>query len=167
ANTAGNLCCSPSLPPINCNTGNAAGTRNLYNGCLYAINNGFNYAANSSIKVTMQANIGTGFGVGGTLPKTPTNGDLNIKNIAYWVTVRTVKTIPQLFSSLLGNTQGTVAAIGTAAIVAVTVPGSFYGMNQVGDCLATGSGLLTSTAQLSDCGVDVDVKGNGSVCANS
>lgn len=161
ANTANNLYCSPSVPPIDCGTGNASGTSNLYNGCLYAINNGFNYESNSKIKVRMQADVGALSGVLiGSLPTTPTGASLNIQNIAYWVTVRTAKSVPQLFSSMLGNNNGLVSAIGTAAIVAVTVPGSFYGMNQVGDC-------LTVSGVQDDCGVDIDVKGNGSVCANS
>jgi hypothetical protein len=141
--------------PVDCGTGVATGGSNLYNGCLYAINNGFNYATNTSIRVRVQADIGTS-----SLPKTPTGGALNINNIAYWVTVRTVKNIPQLFSAVLGNTKGTISAIGTAAVVAVTVPGSFYGMNQVGDC-------LTVSGVRDNCGVDINVKGNGSVCPNS
>jgi Flp pilus assembly protein TadG len=161
ANTANNLYCSPSLPPIACGTGNASGTSNLYNGCLYAINNGFNYATNSKIQVTMQSDVGSLSGVLiGSLPTTPTGASLNIKDIAYWVTVRTVKSTPQLFSAMLGNNNGIVSAIGTAAIVAVTTPGSFYGMNQVGDC-------LTVSGVQDNCGVDINIKGNGSVCANS
>jgi len=152
------LWCSPSLPGVDCGTGNAAGASNLYAGCLYAINNGFNYNRDNQMKVRMQADIGTA-----SQPVTPTGASLNIAsaNIVYWVTVRAVTNIPQLFSSIMGNTKGTVAAIATAAIAAQTTPGSFIGLNRENDC-------LTYTGAKTNCGVDIDVSSAGNAnCFNN
>jgi len=131
--------CQPT--PLAC--GSVSSTP-LKNGCLYAKTNGFDYTSGSSRQnVTIQANDHS------TLPPTAP-GVIDVK---YWVTVRTVQTIPQLFSAVLGNTLGTVSAIGTAGIVGSIQPGSFYGMNHKGDC-------LTGTAG-PNCGVDVQVGGGG------
>ena len=156
--SATNLWCSATAPGVACGTGNASGASNLYAGCLYAINNGFNYASNTSMKVWMQADAG-----GNSQPVTPTGASLNIdaNNIKYWVTVRAVTTVPQLFSSLLGNTQGTVAALGTAAVAAQTTPGSFIGLNREGDC-------LTYSGSKTDCGADITISSSGnSTCYNN
>ncbi len=77
---------------------------NLLNGCQYALKNGFNWTAPQN--VTMQSGSAPG-----SYPTTPAGASLGVSNISYWVTVQTVQTIPQLFSVVLGNTQGTVAAI--------------------------------------------------------
>ena len=120
---------------------NAVTGTNLENGCLYAKTNGFDYTKVSSRQtVTIQSNDHS------TLPPTAPG----INNISYWVTVRTVQTVPQLFSAVLGNALGTVSAIGTAGIVGEVAPGSFYGMNRRGDCLYDSKG-----AQY-DCGMDID-----------
>jgi Flp pilus assembly protein TadG len=160
--------CDNQNPPTSCKT--IAAPSNLYNGCLYAKDGDkFDYTA-ARYDVTVQADVPTGAAFNATTwPKTPTGQQLNINGIAYWVTVRASQTIPQLFSSVLGNTTGTVTAIGTAAIVAISYPGSFIGLNQEGDCLANGTGLLNNTGQLFDCGVDVDLAGsNGqAVCPGS
>jgi Flp pilus assembly protein TadG len=123
-----------------CNGGTVTGT-NLENGCLYAKTNGFDYTTASSRQtVTIQSNDHS------TLPPTAPG----VNNITYWVTVRTVQNVPQLFSAMLGNTLGTVSAIGTAGIVGEVAPGSFYGMNRQGDC------LYDSKGNQYDCGMDID-----------
>lgn len=157
--SASNLWCSSTAPGVACGTGNASGTSNLYAGCLYAINNGFNYVSNTRMRVWMQADVGSG-----SQPLTPAGGSLNIApaNIKYWVTARAVTTIPQLFSSLLGNTQGTVAALGTAAVAAETTPGSFIGLNREGDCLTKSDGTKYN------CGVDINLTSSGQTeCFNN
>ena len=122
-----------------------ANTSNLYNGCLYAKANGFDYTnASSRQKVTIQSDI--------TSPPPTAPG---VNNLSYWVTVRKVQTIPQLFSAVLGNTLGTVSAIGTAGIVGSLQPGSFFGMNQAGDCI-TDPGSLGFPG----CGLDI-ITGTG------
>ena len=127
---------------------------NLYNGCLYATRNGFSVGGeNGRQNVTIQADV--------TTPPPTVPGVTDIK---YWVTVRTAQSVPQLFSSVLGNTQGTVSAIATAAISGSQLPGSFYGMNHEGDCI---TGLDTSSVSI-DCGVDIDIGGSSgsTACTN-
>jgi len=132
-----------------------ASSSNLANGCLYALNNGFSSGvAGRNQEVRMTSNVST------PPPTVP-----GVTDIKYWVTVRTVQVVPQLFSAVLGNTRGTVAAIATAAIAGSITPGSFYGLNHQGDCL-TGLGSTIKTPF--NCGVDVDVSGSGSAntCLN-
>jgi len=133
---------------------------NLQSGCLYAkssTSNGFDYTnASSRQKVWMQANDAS------TLPNqpaTPSGQPLGVNQLVYWVTATTVQTIPQLFSSVMGNTQGTVSALATAAIASSIVKGSFYGMDHQGDC------STDSTGAFQECGVDIDAKGNGGACS--
>jgi len=132
-----------------------ASTSNLANGCLYALNNGFSSGvAGRNQEVYMSAGV--------TTPPPTVPG---VTNIRYWVTVQTVQVVPQLFSAVIGNTKGTVAAIATAAIAGSISPGSFYGLNQIGDCL---TGLGSASKSPFDCGVDVDISGsgNGGTCLN-
>lgn len=143
-----------------CQTISSTTTSNLYDGCLYAksaTSNGFDYStAASRQKVWMQANDAS------TLPNqpaTPSGQPLGVNQLVYWVTATTVQTIPQLFSSVMGNTQGTVSAVATAAIASSLIKGSFYGMDHQGDCA-----FDTSTASFKECGVDVDANGNGGTC---
>ena len=106
-----------------------ASTSNLNNGCLYAKRNGFQYdvAASKQI-VSMQSG-----------DVTDVNAPGGVKRISYWVRVRTIQTVPQLFSFVAGHQNGTVAANGTAAIAGSITPGSFYGMNRAGDCSEGGN----------------------------
>jgi hypothetical protein len=141
--TGGNTDCVTNLPCSSISSGN------LYSGCLYAAQNGFTSGGlNSRQQVTITS--------GNTTP-IPTVPD--VTDVRYWVTVRTVQTIPQLFSAVLGNSQGTVSAIATAAVAAQIVPGSFYGMNREGDC------LTTSTGAKFNCGIDIDIGGANGTCA--
>lgn len=128
------------LTPIPC--ASVASTSNLHNGCLYAAANDFDPSKNARQVVLMQAS-----------DVTDANRPPGVNRISYWVRVRTIQTIPQLFSFLAGNTEGTVAANATAAIAGSITPGSFYGMNQKGDCLADSAGNPI------DCGIDVKVSG--------
>jgi Flp pilus assembly protein TadG len=126
-------------------------TSNLNNGCQYALKNGFNWTAGSHQNVTMQSNVVTC--TQGVIASSSSCTNLpptapGVFNLTYWVTVRTVQTIPQLFSAVLGNTQGTVSAIATAAIAGAIKPGSFFGMNRRGDCFTASDGTTY-------CGVDV------------
>jgi Flp pilus assembly protein TadG len=137
-------------------------TSNLNNGCQYALKNGFDWT-NSRQRVTIQSSDGQT----GNLPVTSPG----VINITYWATVRTTQTIPQLFSAVGGNREGTVSAVATGAIAASVGPGSFYGMNRAGDC--------TNSADGHHCGTDISTgtgqggsscpapysNVNGSVCA--
>jgi Flp pilus assembly protein TadG len=121
-------------------------TSNLNNGCLYAKRNGFQYdVAGSKQIVSVQSGDAT-----------DVNVPPGLKRISYWVRVRTIQTVPQLFSFVAGHHNGTVAANGTAAIAGAITPGSFFGMDRAGDCL-TGS-------DVGNCGLDFDTghgKGKG------
>ena len=135
---------------INC--GSVVATSNLNNGCQYAKKNGFDWTT-SRQNVTIQSNDGDPAHLPPTAP--------GVVNMVYWVTVRTVQTVPQLFSAVGGGTEGTVSAVATAAIAASIGPGQFYGMNRRGDCLGwTGSGGVLSKG--TNCGLDATLSpGNG------
>jgi Flp pilus assembly protein TadG len=121
-----------------------ASTSNLHNGCLYAKTNSFDPGANTRQKVTVQSSDGA-----------DANRPVGVNRISYWVRVKTVQTIPQLFSSVLGNTQGIISAVSTAGIVGSISPGSFYGMNHHGDCWS-----LPGAAGV-NCGMDLDAQSTG------
>lgn len=138
-------------------------TSNLNNGCQYAKKNGFDWTT-SRQNVTIQSNDG----LTGNLPVTSPG----VINLAYWTTVRTVQTIPQLFSAVMNRTEGTVSAVGTAAIAGSVAPGSFYGMNRRGDCTNSpdgphcGTDISTGTGGgQSLCPAPNPNNVNGSVCA--
>ncbi len=124
--------------------GSVTATSNLNNGCQYALKNGFSWTNASRQNVSLQSSDIT------TLAPPTAPG---VVNISYWVTARTVQTIPQLFSAIFGNTTGTVSAVATAAIAGSIAPGSFYGMNHKGDCTNSKDGahcgldLITGTGQ--------------------
>ena len=122
---------------VNCSVV-AGTTSNLNNGCQYALKNGFDWTS-SRQNVTIQSNDGLLANLPPTAP--------GVVNITYWVTVRAVQTVPQLFSSIGRNTEGTISAVATAAIAGSVGPGSFYGMNRKGDC--------TNSSDGPHCGADI------------
>lgn len=92
-------------------------------GCKYAAQNGFTSGGkNGKQEVTIVA------GTGAPPPTAP-----GVMSAYYWVTVRVTEQVPQLFSSVLGNTLGTVSARATAAVAEAVAPGSVYGLNRVND----------------------------------
>ena len=145
--------------PVSCATVIGTGS-NLDNGCQYAKKNGFDWTSGRQ-GVTVQSNDGN---VANRPPTAP-----GVVNLTYWVTVRTVQTIPQLFSAVMSRTEGTVSAVATAAIAASIGPGQFYGMNRHGDCIGTtgtAAGVLTIGT---NCGVDylgAQGQGNQTNCGN-
>jgi Flp pilus assembly protein TadG len=146
-NTSGFCSAAPKVnctapPPATLDCGNIS-SGNLYNGCKYAAANGFS-STNSRQKVTMQANDNT-------VPPPTAPG---VKELVYWVTVRTVESVPQLFSAVLGNPQGTVAARATAGVVWQTLPGAVYALNREGDCI--------TVKNKTTCGVDINLGGSAS-----
>src|SRR5262249_23269449 len=93
-------------------------------------------------------------GTASTPPTAP-----GIGTVSYWVTFRVVKQVPQLFSAVLGNTSGLVAARSTAAIV--TVSACIYALNPA----AQGAISVGGTAALnSTCGIYVN---SNNACALS
>jgi hypothetical protein len=96
--------------PVDCTSGSIPGgvNSNLWNGCLYGQQNGFNSGGLASRqRVTIQSNEAD--------PMNPPPTDMCVqqmkcvKDAVYWVTVRTTQTIPQLFSAVMGHTEGIVS----------------------------------------------------------
>ncbi|HEV2198378.1 MAG TPA: pilus assembly protein TadG-related protein [Bryobacteraceae bacterium] len=130
-----------------CSNYTGTSTSNLSNGCQYATANGFTDALPQHVTI-QSGDLTTDPLSGAAIPVTGT-----INRLVYWVQVRTAQSIPQLFSSILGNTTGTVSAVATGAIVATISPGSFYGMNRAGDCASSNAAGFV-------CGLDFQT-GNG------
>lgn len=143
--SSANVYCAPA--PVDCSAAIAAqGTYlNLANGCKYAEANGFtsNGHGNRQI-VKIQSNDSS----------TPPPGAPGVNDVRYWVTVTITETVPQMFSAVLGNSNGQVTARATAGAVHAVLPGSFYSINREGDCMGSGN-----------CGVDIDLGGNGTLQA--
>ena len=143
--------------PVSCDPASSA-LGNLQHGCMYARNDGFVPGGHSGRQnVLIEANVPP------TLPDAISTPPSPPKDMVYWVTVRTYESIPTLFSSMVNknNTNTAIAAVGTAAIAAKIIPGSFWGMNKRGDCQFSG-GTAKVGFTYTGCGVDIDVKGNGS-----
>lgn len=139
------VACAPT--PIPC----GSATSNLQVGCQYAGQNGFtDGGANNRQTVTIWANMNP--------PSFPPQPASNVTDVFYWVKVRITQTVPQLFSAVLGNAEGTVSAEATAAIARAIVPGSLILINREGDCvnMATGQGGKNPV-----CGVNLTASGNG------
>ncbi len=145
----GITCTSTGVTCLAASTQCGAGgvTANLAVGCLYATQNFAPPVPGQSVWIQS----GTG-----TPPTVP-----NVKGVVYWVTVRAYQSVPQLFSSILGNTRGQVSAIATAAIAPSVGPGSFFGMDQSGDPGANGlvgidlQGRNSGSSSKSICGGDI------------
>jgi hypothetical protein len=152
--------CTQPAAPLGCDSFGGSSNSNLFHGCLYAQQNGFTDGGmNGRQKVTIEAgDAPLAINPLSLNPKPPTTAP-GVNDVAYWVTVRTVQTVPQLFSAVLKNTEGVVSAGSTAGIVSVIVPGSFYAMNRRGDCI-TDPGGKGGPNYL--CGVDLRSQGSGS-----
>jgi Flp pilus assembly protein TadG len=138
--SSGQVACQAVAP---CNAGG-----NLTTGCLYAQAHDFTVAGhNGHQNVTIAAD---------TTSPPPTAPGVN--NAEYWVTVRAVESIPQLFSSVLGNTVGTSAARATAAILNVQLPAQVYALNRQNDA-APGS-------KKGGTGNDISIQGGGGIVAH-
>ena len=87
--------------PTECST---ITTGYLQSACAYAQLNGFTSSATGNQLVSVESGVG--------VPPTASG----VLSSAYWVTVRANQTVPQLFSAVLGNSTGRVAARATAAL---------------------------------------------------
>lgn len=149
--------CKPT--PVACDpTDSTLG--NLQSGCLYARNDGYTPGGHGGRQnVLIEANIPSA-AYPDSIPATPGSP----KDMVYWVTVRTYESIPQLFSAILNNnSNGAISAVATAAIASEITPGSFWGMNRIGDCRTTG-GSAKSGFTFTSCGVDIDVSTHTAPC---
>ena len=108
---------------------------NLQAGCQYAEQNDFTPGGHGGRqKINIKDGLGSVTRQDGTvIPSCPIPGTAGC--VEYWVTVRTVETIPQLFSAVLGNTTGLSSARATAAVVQARVNGSLITMNRAADNL--------------------------------
>lgn len=111
----------------------------LQNACLYAVQNGFS-TARSNQSVTVAANV--------TSPPPTAPG---VFSASYWVTVRVSQQVPQLFSAVLGNTTGMIAARATAAVSPST--NCIYALDPAASGAVTVGGTASLTAS---CGVYVN-----------
>jgi hypothetical protein len=119
--------------------------------CLYAKVNGFSTSTPKQ-NVTIESQ---------TTPHVPTAP--GVSSVGWWITVRVTQTVPQLFSAILGNSTGTVAARASA----VVQPG--LGCVYALDPIAAGAYYQNgATTFQSACGIYVNssdpsaaMKGNG------
>jgi Flp pilus assembly protein TadG len=132
----GGVVCSPTTP-TNCPSNITTPTNSIERGCMYAQSHGFNSA---NKWVTYQANVGS------VPPTAPGMG-----NASYWVTFRVIQKVPQMFSAVLGNTSGMVAARSTTAVIGAS--DCIYALNPT----QSGAVSIGGTADLvSSCGIFVD-----------
>jgi hypothetical protein len=136
-----------STDPSTCATNITTPSNSIEHGCLYAQNHGFNSA---NQWVTYQA------GVGSVPPTAP-----GVGTVSYWVTFRVIQKVPQMFSAVLGNPSGIVAARSTAAVIAAN--DCIYALNPN----ASGALSVGGTASLvSTCGIQVNSSDNCAVSTN-
>ena len=124
-------------------------SNNLQNGCLYAKDNGFVVTTGGKQNVTMEANTGA----------PPTTSGLNA---LYYVTARVSENVPQSFSAVLGNTQSTVSARATAAVLSNST-NCIYIM----DPTASGALNMSGTPGLvSSCGIYINSNSGSALTGN-
>lgn len=107
-------------------------TDNLTIGCLHSDRNGFRTSGRQTVKLEG----GVWDGVNPVSPPTVPG-----VKVYYWVTARVSERMPQLFSSVLGNYEGTSAARATAAIIDAPVLGSLLLLNREKDPVPAGRGV--------------------------
>jgi Flp pilus assembly protein TadG len=105
-------------------------------GLAYAQPNGFTPGGNGGRQnVTFLPNTGTATRQDGTTVAGCITNPGVVGCVDYWVTVRTVEAIPQLFSAVLGNASALPSARATAAVVEARVNGSLITLNRANDNL--------------------------------
>ena len=122
-------------------------TTNIEYGCLYAKENGF--VSTGRQKVTIQAGVGAP-------PTAPS------VVISYWMIVRVSEQIPQLFSSVLGFSAGTVTARATTGVREGTAGGCVLTLNPT----AVSMVLSGSVSLTSGCGVYVNSNNSEAITLN-
>ena len=134
----GGVVCSAA--PSNCASNITTPANSIQHGCLYAQQHGFNYSTNPKQWVTYQA------GVSSAPPTAPGMG-----STSYWVTFRVIQKVPLLFSAVLGNPSGLVAARSTTAVIGLN--DCIYALNPT----ASGAVQVGGTSSLtSSCGIFVN-----------
>ena len=123
---------------------------NLQNGCLYGQQNGFTAGGIGGQTLQMAA------GTSSPAPDAP-----NVPAVLYWTQASVAQTVPQLFSSVFGNTSLTTGATATAAIFPTAITPSLYLLNRSSDCFvsALNIGLVCGEDFLSLLGATVNARG--------
>jgi hypothetical protein len=142
---AGVVC---SAEPSDCASNITTATSAIDHGCMYAQNHGFN---STNQRVTYQA------GVQSTPPTAPGSG-----TASYWVTFRVIQRVPQLFSAVLGNASGLVAARSTAAVQGAS--DCIYALNPSNSVIGLSVGGTASL--VSSCGVYVNSSNSCAISTN-
>ena len=121
-------------------------------GCQYAAQNGF-----IASEVTLQSNVAAAMAADGAcappVKHPPTAGCVST---LYYVTARISRRVPQLFSAILGRSEGGVSARATAGLAEVTFRGSLILTNRNSDIPVSGSDIPPN-------GSNLDVQGGGGV----
>jgi hypothetical protein len=141
-----NVVCSAT--PAACPAVITTPQNSIERGCMYAKQHGFKSAG--AQMVTYQS------GIGGTPPTASGMG-----SASYWMTFRVVQRVPQMFSALLGNRSGLVAARSTVALIGAT--DCIYALNPS----ASGAVSVGGTANLtSSCGIYVNSNSASALSTN-
>jgi hypothetical protein len=133
--------CSPIPTP--CSLVAADPNSSLYIACEYAAENGFT-DGEDNVTVTVQAadrdlippTVLSSADAGAPAPCQALSPAIaypptaRCVNTYYWITVRIREQIPQLFSAVLGNTEGVSGARATAAVIESVWPGSLILLNR-------------------------------------
>jgi len=142
---------TPCVSNLQCPSNLTTATNAVESACLYAKQNGFwpwtqidptHYAATNQ-NVIIDANTASS---GSPPPMAP-----NIHSAVYYVSVRVTQRVPQLFSAVLGNTYGMVAARATGALTPAQA--CIYVLDPVADGAYYQNGSTTVT---SGCGIYVN-----------
>ncbi|HUQ95955.1 MAG TPA: pilus assembly protein TadG-related protein [Bryobacteraceae bacterium] len=122
-------------------TGASPPASSLDTACLYAQQNGFRTSGNSGRQtVSVEANV-TAAGCDTASPPTCVPTAPGVAAF-YYITVRVVETVPQLFSAVMGNPVATVSARATAAVIDSVIITSLILTNRENDASpATGQGV--------------------------
>jgi hypothetical protein len=129
---------------VACDSSSISGT-NLWKACQYGPQNDFSVGGhNSHQNLRIESNIpASSCGAASPPNCVPTAPGVSAM---YWVHVVSTETVPQLFSSILGNKNSIVSADSTAAIVNSVAIGSLILINRAGDTsplVGLGSNLTT------------------------
>jgi Flp pilus assembly protein TadG len=118
---------------------------NIQTGCMYAADNGF--TSTGKQRVVIQSGVGTA----------PTSSGVTV---AYWVMVRVTEQIPQLFSSVLGYPNATVAARTTTGTRVASSGGCVITLDPTASGSISQNGITSLT---SGCGVFVNSNSNSAI----
>jgi hypothetical protein len=136
-----------SATPSTCTSNITTPSNSLEHGCMYAQAHGFN---GSNQWVTYEA------GVSGLPPNVS-----GMSSTSYWVTFWAIEKVPMMFSAILGNTSGLVAARSSAAVVGSS--DCIYALNPN----ASGAVSVGGTARLTaSCGIYVDSNSSSALSTN-